>query len=233
VCERFDLHRASEERVLRVNVQVGEFWGHRPAVDRARAPRQHSTQQGTNQASEFSSGSSGLCVKPPIMSSPSRRFWPFLLLTALSVGACDQKDPGALPEWSPSDHDNQENPQAGQVDTSNPRPGMPNLEQYGLNDLILATWKQNCVPCHGVIGRGDGPQGVAVRPRDLTDPEWQRVAIDSEIAHTIKKGRGRMPAFAQIPEDTVMGLVRLVRMLNAGRVKEDGPPAPSPSATQE
>jgi mono/diheme cytochrome c family protein len=181
---------------------------------------------------EFDSGSLGLCVKPPPMSSLSRHFWPFLLLSAVSLGACDKKDPGALPEWSPADHDNQDKPEAGQVDTKNPRPGMPNLEQYGLNDLILATWKQNCVPCHGVIGRGDGPQSAVFRPTDLTNPEWQRVAIDSEIAHTIKKGRGRMPAFAQIPDETVTGLVRLVRMLNAGRVKEDEPTAsPASSST--
>lgn len=135
--------------------------------------------------------------------------------SCLAAMACKGKDPEQFPEWSPEDHDNQEQPNAGQVDTEKPRPGMPNMERLGINDVVLATWKQNCVPCHGVIGRGDGPQGMAMRPRDLTDPTWQRVAIDSEIAHTIRKGRGRMPGFPNIPEETVTGLIRLVRMLNA------------------
>ena len=156
--------------------------------------------------------------------SPTPR--PFLLLLALVLLAttgCDKKNPGDLPEWSPADHDNQTNPQPGQVDTSKPKAGMPSLQEHGITDVVLATWKQNCVPCHGLIGRGDGPQGAALRPTDLTNPQWQRVAIDSEILHTIKNGRGRMPAFSSIPDETAQGLVRLVRMLNAN-------PEPAPEA---
>lgn len=164
------------------------------------------------------------------MSHAPRRLSVFVVLCGLSIAGCDKKDPAKLREWSPSDHDNQGEPQPGQVDTSKPRPAnMPSLEKYGINDVVLATWKQNCVPCHGVIGRGDGPQGVALRPRDLTDPNWQRVAIDSEIAYSIKKGRGKMPAFAQIPDETVSGLVRLVRMLNASP-KADEATSPQGSA---
>ena len=136
------------------------------------------------------------------------------LLVATSLG-CSRNDPQQLPEWTPADHDNQTEPKAGQVDVDNPAPGMPSGEKLGLNDVVLATWKQNCVTCHGIIGRGDGPQAAATRPRDLSDPTWQRVTVDSEIIFAIKKGRGRMPAFAQIPDETLQGLVRLIRMLNA------------------
>lgn len=168
------------------------------------------------------------------MSLAKRHLATFAVLFGLATLGCNKKDPGDLREWSPTDHDNQGAPQPGQVDTTQPRTSaMPSLEQHGINDVVLATWKQNCVPCHGVIGRGDGPQGVGSRPKDLTDPNWQRVAIDSEIVHTIKKGRGKMPAFAQIPDETVLGLVRLVRMLNASpKADESGAtPAPAPTAT--
>lgn len=124
-----------------------------------------------------------------------------------------------LQEWTPADHDNQSTPQAGQVDTTQPRPGMPDLEKQGVTDVVLAAWKNNCVRCHGIIGRGDGPDGRVFNPPDLTNPRWQRVAIDSEIAHTIRKGRGKMPGFAQLPDSTVEGLVRLVRMLSAEKAQ--------------
>jgi mono/diheme cytochrome c family protein len=90
---------------------------------------------------------------------------------------------------------------------------MPDLTRHGIDDVVLATWKQTCTPCHGLIGRGDGPQGAVLHPTDLTSAVWQGRAIDSEIAYTIHKGRGRMPGFAHIPDATVAGLVRLVRML--------------------
>ena len=156
----------------------------------------------------------------------------FFVSTVVCAG-CDRKDPDDLPEWTPSDHDNQTNPQPGQVDTNNPRPGMPSLAKYGITDVVLTTWKQSCVPCHGVIGRGDGPRGAALRPRDLTDPGWQRVAIDSEIAHTIKKGRGRMAGFPDLPDETVEGLVHLVRLLNADPNARQAPPEEGPNEPEE
>ncbi len=170
--------------------------------------------------------------------STARRFLDLsLLILAFSFSGCDKSDPKDLPEWTPADHDNQQNdtqsPSPNQVDPKKPRGTMPSLEQYGITDVILATWKQSCVPCHGVIGRGDGPQGAAVRPRDLTDPKWQRVAIDSEMAHAIKNGRGRMPGFAQLPDETIQGLVRLVRLLNADPNRTSAPEAaPGPSDDQ-
>ncbi len=107
---------------------------------------------------------------------------------------------------------------------------MPALEKHGIDDVILATWKQNCTPCHGLIGRGDGPRGRNLRPPDLTDPTWQERAIDSEIASTIKRGRGKMPAFGHLPDKTIQGLVRLVRMLN--RKRSQGDPSAGDSSAE-
>ena len=136
-----------------------------------------------------------------------------VVVLLLANSSCSRTNPKDLPEWTPGDHANVDKPAQGQVDTSKARPGMSKLEQQGVNDVILATWKQNCVPCHGVIGRGDGPQAKVFHPPDLTNPQWQKNAIDSEIRFTLKKGKGRMPAFAHLPEQTVTGLIKLVRML--------------------
>lgn len=137
-----------------------------------------------------------------------------LATSLLLLAACETQDAGALPEWTPADHTNQANPSAGQIDTSQKRAGMEKLEARGINDVVLAAWKTNCVTCHGNAGQGDGPQGRMVRPPDMTNPKWQKTRIDSEMKYTIQNGKGRMPAFAHLPEKTVDGLVQLVRMLN-------------------
>jgi mono/diheme cytochrome c family protein len=153
---------------------------------------------------------------------------PHLLGLALgllfSTLGCDDRSASTLPLWTPADHDNVASPAAGQVDTEAPRPNMPDLSQHGIDDVVLATWKQNCTSCHGLIGRGDGPQSPMFRPPDLTRPELQEGASDDEILEAIAKGRGKMPAFGHLPEDTRKGLLRLVRMLGAPK------PGASPAA---
>jgi hypothetical protein len=160
----------------------------------------------------------------------------FVLLSAGLSFACDRVDAAALPEWSPADHTNQGAPSSNQVDTSKPRPGMPDLAKEGITDVVLATWKQSCTPCHGTIGRGDGPQARGLNPPDFTNPVWQKNAIDSEIVHTLQKGRGQMPAFAHLPGDTVQGLIHLIRRLNSDRsaaasATAAAPATPAPEKT--
>jgi mono/diheme cytochrome c family protein len=167
---------------------------------------------------------------PPAEPMPQNFVRPSLWLV-LSLGLVACKENRELPTWSPADHDNQTKPAQGQVDTKAVRPGMPDLEKQGVNDVVLATWKQTCMSCHGAIGRGDGPAGAALRPPNFTDPTWQKVAIDSEMQHTITHGRGRMPAFAHLPEETVSGLVRLIRLMGARNAPEKtGAPAAETSA---
>lgn len=139
-----------------------------------------------------------------------------LLPAMILLAACKGEDP-ALSVWTPADHNNQTTPNAGQVDTEKPRPNMPDLTKHGVDEVVLATWKQNCMTCHGVIGRGDGPQGAMMKPPDFTSAAFQSRALDSELKHAIQKGRGRMPAFPQIPDKTVDGLISLIRMLSSGQ----------------
>ncbi len=141
------------------------------------------------------------------------------LLTSLAVlaVACSQT-PADTREWRATDHDHTDNPNVAQTDmTDGGQTGV-----MGIDEVALAAWRANCVPCHGVIGRGDGPKGIPVKARNLTDPVWQESASDEQIAASITQGKGQMPKF-QLPPATVQQLVKLVRLLNAKRV--DAPPA--------
>jgi len=66
-------------------------------------------------------------------------------------------------------------------------------------------WEGRCVNCHGPGGRGDGPAGLATspRPRDFTDPEWQRQTSDGQIRAAILYGgaaAGLNPVMAANPD---------------------------------
>ncbi|MEN8145781.1 MAG: c-type cytochrome [Gemmatimonadota bacterium] len=56
-------------------------------------------------------------------------------------------------------------------------------------------YEQNCVPCHGKSGKGDGPAAVAFDPppSDFTDPEGTKSL--EEMLEIIKEGRAGMPAY--------------------------------------
>jgi mono/diheme cytochrome c family protein len=118
--------------------------------------------------------------------------------------ACDRA-PDAQREWSPRDHDQEQ--QAGQ---QAPPTGSekPNIRLA----LIESAWAQTCATCHGATGRGDGPQGTLVKAPDLTRPEWQAKVTDEEIAARIRSGKGLMPP-NDLPDSTIKGLVARIRAL--------------------
>src|SRR5690606_28159600 len=86
--------------------------------------------------------------------------------------------------WTPADHDGEKN--AG----ANAKRGAKG-DAGGAASLVEITWRNQCATCHGVSGRGDGPQGPMFKPPDLT----QSKANDDEVAAIIKNGKGRMPRF--------------------------------------
>jgi len=135
-----------------------------------------------------------------------------LVLCGLALAGCEREAPD-LREWGPGDHDHTTNPGPAQVPEKSTSPG----SMHGIDDVTIAAWKQRCVQCHGPLGRGDGPQGPMVRASDLTRADWQASVSDEEIIGTIKNGRSAMPAF-DLPDTTLQGLVRVIRLLNASRM---------------
>ncbi len=152
--------------------------------------------------------------------------------------ACDA-EPSDLREWKPSDHHHTTEPGRDQVDVSDPSSNP--LAAHGVSEVVLLAWRQNCTRCHGAIGRGDGPQSAMFHPPDLTDPGLQSQLTDRDIMNVIQQGRGRMPRF-DLPESTLTGLVRLIRLLDAsgkgmndtageaGATAATGASAPEPAA---
>ncbi|HYO97958.1 MAG TPA: cytochrome c [Polyangiaceae bacterium] len=132
-------------------------------------------------------------------------------------------------EWRASDHDHTSNPRADQVEVQ--QGAAPPPPAKGVDEVTIVAWSQNCSRCHGTVGRGDGPQGPATRPRDLTDAAWQSSVSDESIAQVIRNGRGMMPAFP-LPEATVQSLVRLVRLFDA-RQQEDRGAQQAPSQAHD
>jgi len=151
---------------------------------------------------------------------------PSLLLTALACVACNQR-PSDVREWRPGDHDHTENPGSDQVQVDPQDAGAPAIP--GFEDVTLVAWKQNCTPCHGAVGRGDGPRGPMLKATNLTDPAWQGSISDEQIAKTIKLGKGAMPAF-NLPDVTIANLVKLVRILNAAKLEAHAQAAASAAA---
>ena len=87
-----------------------------------------------------------------------------------------------------------------------------------LSTSLLAKAKDNfadnCLPCHGAEGKGDGPLAASLdkRPKDLTSARDVAELTDGEIFWTITRGRKPMPAFDQkLTDEERWGLVYLVR----------------------
>jgi mono/diheme cytochrome c family protein len=60
-----------------------------------------------------------------------------------------------------------------------------------------------CAACHGLEGRGDGPSAkrLDVPPSDLADARtYKRGSSPSDIAASIRKGTGAMPAFRDLTD---------------------------------
>lgn len=87
---------------------------------------------------------------------------------------------------------------------------LPSGQKDNGEALVEITWQQSCYPCHGMQGRGDGPQGTMVKAPDLTREEWQARVTDQEIMDRIKSGKGQMPKF-NLPPAVLAGIVERIR----------------------
>ena len=138
------------------------------------------------------------------------------LALTVALSACDQPPAAeSLKVWTKEDHhstddDRPPSPLTGASAAPN-RTAEPSGNDPQLVDI---TWRQQCVGCHGALGRGDGPMGPMLHAPDLGRADWQAKVPDAEIAATIRNGRNRMPRF-DLPEPVLRGLVARIRSLRA------------------
>jgi mono/diheme cytochrome c family protein len=92
-----------------------------------------------------------------------------VLALALLLGACSGKPTGKAAAAAP---------------TPPPKP-----MSYELR-LGKATFQHYCQTCHGETGAGDGFNAFNLdpRPRDLSDPAFQKKKTDAELANAIQRG---------------------------------------------
>jgi len=127
-----------------------------------------------------------------------------LLCVLLAVVAGCRSKPSR--EWRPEDHD--EEPGSGaQV----PGVAASAAASAGEDALAETQWRTVCAVCHGMLGRGDGPNGPMVKAPDLTEKSFLGSRTDDQLAAVIRGGKGKMPAFPQLPPSVVTALVRRIR----------------------
>jgi mono/diheme cytochrome c family protein len=116
--------------------------------------------------------------------------------------------PADLREWKATDHDQAEE----QTPTrSAPKRAAPAGSANPIATLTEVAWRNQCMPCHGILGKGDGPQGPMVKAPDLTSAEWQSKVTDEQIRQIVLNGKNKMPKF-DLPPDVLTGLVARIRL---------------------
>ena len=138
----------------------------------------------------------------------------FLVPLAAALAGCDQPPTAdSLKVWTKEDHHSTDDDRPPSPLTGR-SPAPERSADAAANDaqLVDIAWRQQCVGCHGAIGRGDGPMGPMLHAPDLSRPDWQSKVLDSDIAATIRNGRNRMPRF-DLPEPVLKGLVARIRSL--------------------
>ncbi|MCA9640141.1 MAG: hypothetical protein H6718_07030 [Polyangiaceae bacterium] len=102
--------------------------------------------------------------------------------------------------------------------------GSPRTED---EQLAQDVWKNRCAECHGQFGHGDGPTAhtLKVKPRNFTDPEWQKGEKDDELEAVILLGGSAMGYSSEMPPNPDLNkhpnvaplLVKKIRSLDRSR----------------
>ena len=78
---------------------------------------------------------------------------------------------------------------------------------------VEKTYKTHCALCHAPDGSGSAPTGKALKAEDLRSDVVQKKP-DADLAATITKGKGKMPAFGKkLKPDDIAQLVAYIRAL--------------------
>jgi mono/diheme cytochrome c family protein len=79
-----------------------------------------------------------------------------------------------------------------------------------------ALYKEKCIGCHAADGSGNAPMGKALKAGDLRKAEIQ-AKKDAELAASITKGKGKMPAQKDLSAAQVSQILDYVRTLGKGK----------------
>jgi hypothetical protein len=136
-----------------------------------------------------------------------------VMLTAPVLGACKDHGGGPIPVAPVAEEKDFGKDTQGSALTPNGAPPTPITAE-----LIFST---RCSTCHGTTGHGDGPAAQALnpKPRNYTDPAWQKSVTDEQIKKTIVEGGaavGKSPLMVPNPDladkpVVVDGLVKIIR----------------------
>jgi mono/diheme cytochrome c family protein len=76
-------------------------------------------------------------------------------------------------------------------------------------------FENNCAPCHGDTGEGDGPVSdeLLVKPANLTDAKSMNPQTDGELFYRITTGFSGMPSWSKFSDTQRWRLVNFIRTL--------------------
>jgi mono/diheme cytochrome c family protein len=83
---------------------------------------------------------------------------------------------------------------------------------------------ENCAPCHGDTGKGDGDTGKIIKkkPANFTDAKLMSLETDGSLFWKMGEGRGPMPAWKdELSEKERWQLVNYIRKLGKDAAEKD------------
>jgi mono/diheme cytochrome c family protein len=126
-------------------------------------------------------------------------------VTGIAVAADDEK-PWVAPETSRA--------------VKNPIPVNPQTLAAGAE-----TYHENCEPCHGDLGKGDGDTGKIIKkkPANFTDSKLMSTETDGTLFWKMSEGRGPMPSWKdELSEKERWQLVNYIRKLGKDAAAKEG-----------
>jgi mono/diheme cytochrome c family protein len=101
--------------------------------------------------------------------------------------------------------------------TPNTAPG-DTAGEAAMDPLVLGNkiYQERCALCHGPEGKGDGPAaaGLNPKPRNHTDGTYMKTRTDDQLLDVIRHGKGGMPAWGGILNETeIHAVLKHVRTL--------------------
>jgi mono/diheme cytochrome c family protein len=119
------------------------------------------------------------------------------------------------------------NASAPAADAAKPRPNAASAEMVGRLNAVTRLYRQYCLTCHGVDGKGTEMRpGMPTLP-DFTGPTWQEAKKEGQLAGEVLDGKGSlMPAFrGRVSADQAGDLVAYVRAFGPARTSGAKPSA--------